>query len=458
MTGESRPWLEWLRGFVLLALGLPALSAPARAQSPLTFREALARTQQHNEHWRAAEVDVNRAVQVQSAQRGLYWPSLNVIGLYAHLNDRLFVDLSDLGHLLSELNPSVPIPPLTATVLKNDPVKAGLSASWTVFTGGKIRAANRAARAGVEASRADQLDTQQGIMTELVERYFKRRLAAEILEVRRQALATLDRHLEDARRLRNAGQIARTDELRAQVAQSEADRDYKKALRDVELAAAALRATLGTDDSITPSSPMPDAASLQALEQYVSAADTHNPDLARLSALEDQSRQGIAAARADYFPAVKLFGQKELFQGHLNSTTDPKWIVGVEFKWQLFDGFGREHRLRAAQLVEQGLALRRDGARRDIRTLVQSRADDYASAAEQFTSLQSSLDLAGESLRSEQRAFTEGVGTSLAVVDAELSLSRIQVSRLNAQYDMIVALARLLEASGQSDRILEYIP
>jgi outer membrane protein TolC len=111
----------------------------------------------------------------------------------------------------------------------------------------------------------------------------------------------------------------------------------------------------------------------------------------------------------------------------------------------------------AARLAEQEVVLQREGARRDVATLVQSRYDEYASAVEQYASLQSSLDLAEESLRSEQRAFAEGVGTSLAVVDAELALSRVQVGRLTAQYDMVVALARLLEASGQSDRLLEYI-
>jgi len=414
-------------------------------------------TRARNEAWRAADVGVDRAAQVRAAQRGLYWPSVGMVGLYAHLNDRLFVDLSSLRSLLLALNPGAPIPPLTATVLKNDPVKTSLSASWTVFAGGRILAANRAAQAGLDVAGAERRDAQQGIITELVDRYFKRRLAAEVLEVRRQALATLDRHRDDARRLQGAGQIARTEELRAEVAWSEADRDYRKALRDVDLASAALRAILGTDDSVTPASELPTAAALQTIDQYLSAADTSNPDLARLAALQRQSHQGIAAARAEYLPVVRLFGQQELFQARLNSTTDPQWIVGVELKWALFDGFGREHRLSAARLSEQEVSLRREGAQRDIRTLVQSRYDDYASALEQYSSLQSSLDLATESLRSEQKAFAEGVGTSLSVVDAELSLSRIQVGRLTAQYDMIVALARLLEASGQSDRILEYI-
>jgi len=85
------------------------------------------------------------------------------------------------------------------------------------------------------------------------------------------------------------------------------------------------------------------------------------------------------------------------------------------------------------------------------------RYDDYRSAVEQHASLETSLALAQESVRAESRAFAAGVGTSLAVVDAELALSRIEVGRLTAMYDMDVALARLLEASGRSDRILDYV-
>jgi len=43
------------------------------------------------------------------------------------------------------------------------------------------------------------------------------------------------------------------------------------------------------------------------------------------------------------------------------------------------------------------------------------------------------------------------------VVDAQLALSRAQVDRLTALYDLDLAVARLLEASGQSGRFLEYL-
>jgi outer membrane protein TolC len=427
------------------------------AQAAVTFDQAMTMVEQRNERWRAADLSVSRAEQARAEQRGLYWPTVGAVGGYLHLDDELFVDLTPLHDLLSALNPGASIPPLRATVLRNDPFKATVNASWTVFAGGRIRAANRAAEAGLDLAGAERSSTRDELTTELADRYFKRRLAADVLKVREQALATLDRHVQDAERLRQAGQIARTDALRAQVARAEADRDYKVARRDVALASAALRATLGSDQDVDPATPLPTVPQLEPRERFAAVADSGNADLRRLAALEEQSRQGTSAARAEYLPAVRLFGQAELIQSRLNTTTDPKWLVGAAVQWKLFDGFGREHRVSAARLAEQEVGIRRQGARRDIATLVQSRYDEYVSAVDQYTSLQSSLELAEESLRSEQRAFAEGVGTSLEVVDAELSLSRIQVERLNAQYDAVLALARLLEASGQSDRLPEYI-
>ena len=427
-------WLAWM-----LALG-PSLPLPA--QTPLSFRDALAITRQRNERWRAADATLLRAEAVRDEQLALYWPTVSVTGVYAHLNDRLFVNVPGVG---------------PATVLQNDPSKVTLSARWTVFAGGRIVAANRAGEAGLLAAEQDRRSRRQGITTELVDRYFKRRLAADVLEVRRQALATLDRHLDDAHRLRAAGQIARTEELRAEVAHAEADRDYKKARRDVDLATAALRATLGVDDDVVPTTPLAPLDSLEPREAFWVAADSGNPAIGRLAALEEQARQGTRAVRAEYLPAVSLFGQQELLQNHLNSTTDPNWIVGVAVRWDLFDGLGREHRFSAARRLQEAIGLERASARREVRTLVEARYDEYRSAVEQHTSLETSLALAQESLRAETRAFAAGVGTSLAVVDAELALSRTEVSRLTAMYDMDVALARLLEASGMSDRILDYL-
>lgn len=442
-------WLVWVVA--------PVLAAPVAAQTQLSFRDALAVAQQHNQRLRATQAQVDQSRSARAAQRGLYFPTVSASGLYAHMNDRLFVDLNSLRPLLSSLNPAVPIPPLDATVLANDPYKATLTARWTVFAGGQIMAANRAAQAGVVAAEQELRRAEAGLTTELVDRYFKRRLAAAVLEVRRQALETFGRHLDDARQLKAAGQIARTDELRAEVARAEAAREFKKAARDVDLASVALRSTLGNEVDCTPTTPLALITGLEPQAAFAAAADSGNPTIGTWAALREQVHQGVRAARGELLPSISVFGTHELFEGRLNSTSDPKWIVGVGARWELFDGFARVNRLRAAQHQEEAVGFEHQQAKEEVATLVQQRYDEYESALEQYQSLETTLALAEESLRSEQRAYQAAVGTSLGVVDAELALSRAQVDRLTALYDLDLALARLLEASGQSDRWLEFM-
>ncbi len=50
------------------------------------------------------------------------------------------------------------------------------------------------------------------------------------------------------------------------------------------------------------------------------------------------------------------------------------------------------------------------------------------------------------------RAFEEGVATSLDVVDARLSLAKVELGRLASARDLDVALAELLEAAGLTER------
>jgi outer membrane protein TolC len=437
-----------------LALGL---SFPLRAQTPLSFRDALTVAQQHNQQLRAADAQVERSRSDRAAERGLYFPTVSAIGGYAHMNDRLFVDLNDLRPLLSALNPAVPIPPLTATVLENDPYRANITARWTVFAGGRILAANRAAQAAVTAAEQERRGAGNGITTELVDRYFKRRLAADVLEVRRQALETFSRHLDDAHKLKAAGQIARTDELRAEVARAEADREVKKAARDVNLASIALKSTLGGEVDAVPTTPLALITGLEPQATFSATADSVNPTIGRLAALREQAHQGVRAARGELFPSVSVFGTGELIQQGLNSTADPKWVVGVGARWELFDGLARLNRLHAARHQEEAVGFETDHARDEVATLVQQRYDEYESALEQYQSLETTVALAEESLRSERKAYEAAVGTSLDVIDARLSLSNVQVDRLHALYDLDLALARLLEASGQSDRFLEYL-
>jgi outer membrane protein TolC len=65
--------------------------------------------------------------------------------------------------------------------------------------------------------------------------------------------------------------------------------------------------------------------------------------------------------------------------------------------------------------------------------------------------------LARENLRLRERGFDEGQATSLDVNDARNALARAETERALAAYDFVVALAELLQASGQARALSEYV-
>ena len=75
---------------------------------------------------------------------------------------------------------------------------------------------------------------------------------------------------------------------------------------------------------------------------------------------------------------------------------------------------------------------------------------------EQFAALTETIVLVRENLRVRQLAFREGQATSLEVIDAQLALARVETERAASAHDFVVALATLLEATGESARFADY--
>ena len=64
--------------------------------------------------------------------------------------------------------------------------------------------------------------------------------------------------------------------------------------------------------------------------------------------------------------------------------------------------------------------------------------------------------LAEENVRLRDKAFGQGLSTSLDVVDAQSQLAGVKTQRAAAAYQYVVSLARLLALSGQRNSFNQY--
>lgn len=428
-------------------------STPTRPAATVSYDDALARMNSSNEALKAAAEEVTQRQEERAAVRSLYWPRLDLRAQATHLDDAIVIDLDPIRQVINSLHrlPDSVLPPFESTAQKQDFWLSQVTATWPVYTGGKVQAANRAAALQVDDARHRKTQTADTLATDLARRYYALRLAIKARDVRAAALDGLNRHAFEAKRLEEEGLIARVERLHAEVAQARALRDLNAAKQDVALARAALAGLLSTPDPVDPSDELFLLSDIGPIEAFVDTALREHPGLKRLATQRGLTNEALRAERGRWLPDVAVFGTRELHTSDL-SLLNPTWAVGVAATLTVFDGFDRQHRLAAARSQRTRVDYLDARARRDVSMLVEQKYRTLTKTREQFVSLDSSMTLADEIVRVRSRAFDEGFATSLEVVDARLTLQGVRLQRLLAAYEFDVALAELLEATGEPGR------
>ena len=114
---------------------------------------------------------------------------------------------------------------------------------WPLYTGGKINAANKAAQIYEEEAGLHREQKEGELLSELATRYYGLVLAEQACKVRGQVAEAMKKHLFDSQKLSEQGQIAKVEYLHAQVANSDAERELKKADREATIVKRALQNT-----------------------------------------------------------------------------------------------------------------------------------------------------------------------------------------------------------------------
>ena len=200
-----------MKKVTLVMLALTAvMQLPAQEQGrTLSLEEALEMTLSDNPAIRAAEFNRRAAQQERRAAIGLRMPQIGITGSYAYLGKDIEIDLNNMkapvqnlaGQILqSGMIPSDYIPSISQML------SGAMAASWALplqdrslgfvggdvtvplWMGGKINAANRAARINEQTARSQGIQQRNALVSELVERYYGLALARQVVVVRQQVV------------------------------------------------------------------------------------------------------------------------------------------------------------------------------------------------------------------------------------------------------------------------------
>ena len=468
-----------MKKVTLVMLALTAvMQLPAQEQGrTLSLEEALEMTLSDNPAIRAAEFNRRAAQQERRAAIGLRMPQIGITGSYAYLGKDIEIDLNNMkapvqnlaGQILqSGMIPSDYIPSISQML------SGAMAASWALplqdrslgfvggdvtvplWMGGKINAANRAARINEQTARPQGIQQRNALVSELVERYYGLALARQVVVVRQQVVDGVRKHLEDAAALEAQGMISRSEKLYVEFKMSEAERDLQNAQSQVETIAAALNSTIGQTDDYQPVTAMFILERIEPLDHFRTLAAERNPLLDQVDQKRRLAYEGVRAQRSSFLPQVVAMGVMSFYDYQVSKVL-PRWAVGVGVNFKLFDGLNREYKYSAAKQTVRRVEALQDKAGNDISVLVEKLYNQMENYRTQMASIEASLAFAEEYLKTKNAAFLEGMSSSTDLIDAELNLAKVKTERIEAAYRYDVSLAQLLEAAGISDEFTAYM-
>ncbi|WIH29167.1 TolC family protein [Photobacterium damselae] len=458
-----------------LALALFALSPIAGQAESVSFSQAWQTVVSQNEGLAAERTKVDQAKYLQDAAWDLNLPQVSVGANYTRLDDSIEISPSDLfssmpasgtdaGKVISQL--AEQLSKLTGTdfnslftsqITDKDVFTSSIRAIWPIFTGGRINAAQAIAEGKTEEAKYMLAMKKQATYEDLSRFYFGVVLAEQVYKTRQEVEAGLKQHFEHAVKLQQQGQIARVERLQAEAAYDKAKVETQKSKRDLEIVQVALTKLLNASSPITPTTTLFTNEQLPNLDSFLSQTLTTYPGLHLLDAKRKQANGLIDVEKGKYYPEVYLYGNYNIYDGHsLAAELTPDWAVGVGVNIPLIDNTGRSGKLKAAHSAVLQVNHLQAQAKQDLSVLVEKTYKEANQALEEYQGLQSSLNLANENVRLREKAFSQGLSTSLDVVDAELFLASIKTQRLAASYQYITSLTRLLAISGQMSEFNQY--
>ncbi len=431
------------------ALVMTALvAARGSAQEPLrlTLDEAIARGLDASHRLAEARARGEAADAVVGERRAAALPQVSAQGGYTRTNH-----VDTFGILLPNNQFRVIYPDIP------DNYRTRLDLQWPIYTGGRVDALERAARAEAAASADDLAAARGDLRLEITRAYWALVTATESLGVVDESVGQVQAHLRDVRNRFTAGLVPPNDVWSAEAQESRERMLRIQAGSTREVAEADLARLVGAPPgtAIEATSPLqPPAAETERLPALVESARHARGERAALVKRAAAAADRTMAAAAGLRPTIAVGGgvdyarpNPRIFPRALEWNTS--WDAGLNVTWPLFDG-GRTH----AEQAEAAAQARAAGERlaqfdETLALEVRQRSSELASSRAAIAAAGDAVRAAGQARRVVGDRFAAGVATSTDVVDAQVALLQAELDRTQAMAAARLAEARLARALGR---------
>ena len=324
--------------------------------------------------------------------------------------------------------------------------------SMPLYTGGNLEGSIESARYGLNASDLLVESSMQQIRYQTTEAYYQVLQCLALVNVRQEAVNTLQEHLNKVTIQYEEGITAKSDVLSSQVRLASEQQSLVTAENNYYKSTATLKNIIGfpqegdleIDDNLTYEKY---DLSLKYCTDY---ALENRPDYLAAQYAVKSAEAEVKSTRSGTLPQVSATVGRSMSSEGLNFKEDHsgEWSAGIRAQWNIFDNGITSSKVEQSKSALRKAKSTEKKAKEDILLEVNAAFLDLKAAETNIKTTQSAIAIAKEDYEIAQLRYTEGIDTNLAVMDAQEKLTEAQNNYYNSLYTYYISKSQLDKAIG----------
>lgn len=330
--------------------------------------------------------------------------------------------------------------------------QAGLVLTQPLYTGGRTLAAIRMARKLQESSRSGLSSTKQDTLLKVAEAYYGVLKAQQSIELNRRSLERMERHktITEREASTRKTKVNKSALLRASTLVSQAKINLIRAQDGTKVAKEklVLLSRLPLDALVT--EPRPLEQPTESLPILTETALNSRDDFANSKTNQNIASENVTIVRGAHYPQLYAEAGLTYQDSRPRMLTDATgYYGGVRLQIPLFEGGLMKAEVSEARSKARQAELSTEFLRKSIVTEVHEAYVNLQTLSSVLDTAKLQLEYAQGNSEAVEGLFSEGLVSSLSVIDAEQVLNMAENELLHATYDRQVAILKLKKSIGQ---------
>lgn len=322
-----------------------------------------------------------------------------------------------------------------------------------LFAGFRIVDGIKLANINVELAQESFRQSRHDVVNNISTVYYNALKATQLIQVSKTALKQAELHLEQAKKLENAGVGIKLDVVRASNQLVNTQLQLSQALNSYEKAKKSLNLAMGRDIDypieLNPEAKVPSFNVNE--EKMLKDSLVNRSELRQLRLKKEMDEITTTIHSRGNWPTVSASVNYNLTDSavvNANSNNQQNLKYGLNMNWPIFDGLLTYAKVQRAQngVIQDQISI--DQLQQNVILEVKQALLDVQEAKERAILAKSSIALAEESLRISRVRYDNGIGISLDVIDAQGSLNQAKSNLINAEFDLNIGRVKLYRAMG----------